>query len=112
MKIEDLTTESVESASLPLQSVHDVHGSDSLSLGVFCVGDGVTDYVLQEDLQNSASLLVNQTRDSFHTTSAGQTADSGLGDSLDVVTQDLPVALGTSLSKTFSSFSSSGHDFV
>ena len=39
-----------------------------------------------------------------HATSAG-TADGGLGDALDVVTKDLPVALGTTLSKTFSSLS-------
>ena len=44
-------SEAVESSPLPLESVDDVHGSDSLPLGVLGVGHGVTDDVLQEYLQ-------------------------------------------------------------
>ena len=44
-------SEAVESPPLPLESVDDVHGSDSLPLGVLGVGHGVTDDVLQEYLQ-------------------------------------------------------------
>ena len=44
-------SEAVESPPLPLESVDDVHGSDSLPLGVLGVGHGVTDDVLQEHLQ-------------------------------------------------------------
>ena len=44
-------SEAVESSPLPLESVDDVHGSDSLPLGVLGVGHGVTDDVLQEHLQ-------------------------------------------------------------
>ena len=35
--------------------------------------------------------------------------DGGLGDSLDVVSQHLTVTLGTSLSESFASFTTSGH---
>ena len=43
-----LTFESVQGASLPLQSVNHLHGGDGLSLGVFGVGDGIPDDVLEE----------------------------------------------------------------
>ncbi len=43
----NLTAETVQSAALAFQSVDDIHGGDRLSLGVFRVGDGVTDDVLK-----------------------------------------------------------------
>ena len=104
-----LTSKSVEGTSLPLQGVDDVHGSDSLSLSVLSVGDGITDDVLEEDLEHSTSLLVDQAADSLHTTSPSQTPDGGLSDTLDVITEHLPVTLGATLSKTLSSFATSGH---
>ena len=45
-----LSTETVKSSALSLQSVDDIEGSNSLSLGVFGVGDRVSDDVLEEDL--------------------------------------------------------------
>ena len=51
-----LTSESIEGTSLAFQGIDDVHGSDGLSLGMLGVGDSITDHVLKEDLQNSASL--------------------------------------------------------
>ena len=105
-----LTSESVQSASLTLQSVHNVHGSHGLPLGVLCVCDGVTDHVLEEHLQHSTSLLVDQARDSLHTTTASETTDGWLGDTLDVITQHLPVTLGATLSESFASFTTSRHD--
>ena len=105
-----LTAESVKGASLPLESIDNVHGCHSPSLGVLCVGDCVTDHVLQEHLENSAGLLVNEARDTLDSTTASQTADSGLGDALDVVTKNLPVTLGASLSEAFSSFAATRHD--
>ena len=38
-----LSSESVESATLPLQSVDHVHGGNGLPLGVLGVGDGIPD---------------------------------------------------------------------
>ena len=61
------------------------------------VGDRVTDHVLKEDLENSAGLLVDESRDTLDSSTTGQTADGRLGDSLDVVTEDLAVTLGASL---------------
>jgi hypothetical protein len=104
-----LSTESVQSAALAFQSIDDVHGCDGLSLGVLGVGDCITDDVLKEDLQNTASLLVDQTRDTLDTTSASQTTDGWLRDALDVVTQHLSVTLRASFSESLSSFASSRH---
>ena len=43
-------------------------------------------------------------RDTLDTTTTRQTADGGLGDTLDVVTKNLPVALGTALAETLAAF--------
>merc|ERR550532_165051 len=104
-----LSSESVEGTSLPLQSVDHIHGGDGLPLGVLGVGDGVPDDVLEEHLENSTGLLVDQSRDTLDTSTAGQPPDGGLGDTLDVVTKNLPVTLGASLSESLSSFASSSH---
>ena len=71
------------------------------------VGDCITDDVLQENLEDTTGLFVDQAGDTFDTTSASQSSDGGLGDSLDVITKDFSVTFGASLSKTFSSLSSS-----
>ena len=69
---------------------------------MFAVGDRVADDVLKEDLQNAAGLLVDEPTDALYTTSASETANCGLGNALDVVTQDLPVTLGSALSESLS----------
>ena len=104
-----LTSESVQGTSLPLEGIDDIHSGDSLPLGVFGVGDGITDDVLKEDLEDTSGLLVDQARDTLDTSTSRQTANSGLGDTLDVITQDFAMTLSASLSKSFSSFASSGH---
>ena len=104
-----LASETVEGAALSLEGVDHIHGSDGLPLGVLRVGDCVADHVLKEHLQHPAGLLVDQARDSLHAATAGQATDGGLGDPLDVVAKDLPVALGASLSETFASFAASRH---
>ena len=81
-----LTPESVQSTSLTLESINDIHGGDGLPLGVFGVGDGVPDDVLKEDLEHSTGLLVDEAGDSLDSATAGQMTDSGLGDTLDVIT--------------------------
>ena len=95
---EDLSTETVEGLSLTLEGVDDIHGSDSLAASVLGVGDRITDDVLKEHLQNTSGFLVNEARDTLDTTTTSETADSGLGNSLDVVTKDLAVTLSASLS--------------
>ena len=98
-----------------------VKSSYSLPLSVFCVSDRVTDdlrlistgteeqpnmtHILKEDLEHTTSLLVNETRDTLHTTTTCETTDSRLGNSLNVVTENFPVALRTTLSEAFSTLS-------
>ena len=58
------------------------------------VGDRVPDDILEEDLEHTAGLFIDQPRDSLDSSTPGETADGGLGDALDVVAKDLPVPLG------------------
>ena len=83
---ESLTSESVEGTSLTFQGIDDIHSGDSLPLGVLGVGDGITDDVLKEDLEDTTGLFVDESRDSLDSTTTRQTADGGLGDTLDVIT--------------------------
>ena len=108
-KRSNLTAKSVQGTSLALQSVDNIHSGDSLPLGVFGVGDGVTDDVLKEHLQDTTGLLVDKSRDTLDTTTASQTADSGLGDTLDVITKYFAMTLGATLSESLASFTTSRH---
>jgi len=56
--------------------------------------------IFKECLEDATSLLVDETRDTLDTSTAGKTTNGWLGDALDVVTKDLPVTLGSSLSET------------
>ena len=106
---DNLTTKSVEGASLAFQGVHYIHGGDGLSLGVLSVGDCISDDVFQKHLQHSTGLLVDQTADSLHSATTSKTPDGWLGDSLDVIPENLPVTLCASFSESFASFATSRH---
>lgn len=101
--------EAVEGATLPLERVHDIHRGDGLALGVLCVRHSVADDILEENLENTAGLFVDEPRDSLHAASARKTTDSWLGDSLDVVSQNFAMTLGSSLSEPFSSLAATRH---
>ena len=107
--VEYLTTETVKGFSLAFQCVYNVHGGDSLPPGVFRVGNSVPDDGLQEDLEHTSGLLVDQTGDPLDTTPSGETSDRGLGDTLDVVAKHLPVPLGAALAEPLASLSASRH---
>ena len=64
---------------------------------------------LEEDLEDASGLFVDQTRDTLDTATSCETSDGRLGDALDVVSQDLAVSLGSSLSETLAALSSSRH---
>jgi hypothetical protein len=68
------------------------------------VGNCVADNTFQEGLQDTASFFVDHGGDTFDTTTTGKTTNSGLGNTLNVVTQDLAMALGTALSKALATF--------
>ena len=105
-----LSTETVEGTTLPLESIDDIHGGDRLPLSVFCVGDCIPDDIFKEDLQDTTSLFVDEARDTLHTSTTGQSTNGWLGDTLDVVTKYFAMTLGSSFTKTFSSFTATSHD--
>ncbi len=105
-----LGTESVQSSALSLESIDNVHGSDGLSLGMLSVGDCISNDVLQEDLEDAASFLVDQAGNTLDTAASSQSTDRWLRDALNVVAQDFPVTLGTTFSETLAAFTSSRHD--
>jgi hypothetical protein len=107
-----LTTETIEGTALALEGIDDVKRGDGLALSVLGVGDGVTDNGLEEGLEDTTGLFVDHGGDTLDTATASETADSGLGDSLDVVTEDLTVTLGAALAETLATFSASRHDEV
>jgi len=106
---EYLSSETVKGAALSLKGIDYIKSSDGLSASVLSVGHGVLDNGLQEDLEDTASLLVDETADALHTTATSQTADSGLGDALNVVTKNLAVSLGTTLSESLTTFTTARH---
>ena len=106
---DNLTAESVQGASLALEGVDHIHGSHGLPLGVLGVGDGITDDVLKENLEDTTGLLVNKTRDALHTATTSEPANRRLGDALDVVAQHLTVPLCAAFSESLSSFASARH---
>jgi hypothetical protein len=59
-----LAAEAVKGAALALEGVDHVEGGHCLAAGVLGVGHGITDHVLQEDLENTAGLLVYKALDS------------------------------------------------
>ena len=79
---------------------------------MLAVRHGISDDVLQEELQDTPNFFVDETRDTLHTASSSQTPDGRLGDSLDVVAKDLAMTLGATLSETLSTFTTARHVFV
>ena len=79
---------------------------------MLAVRHGISDDVLQEELQDTPNFFVNETRDTLDTASSSQTPDGRLGDSLDVVAKDLAMTLGATLSETLSTFTTARHVFV
>ena len=86
-----LTSESIQGASLPLQSIDNIHSGDSLPLCMFGVGDSISDDILKENLKDSTGLLIDEARDTLDSSTTSQTPDCWLCDALDVVSQHLTV---------------------
>ncbi|XP_058479739.1 uncharacterized protein LOC131455893 [Solea solea] len=109
-EFQSLTAEAVQGAALPLKSVDHVHGGDSLPLGMLGVSDGVTDDVLQEHFEHTASLLVDEAGDTLDSSAASQTANGGLGDSLDVITENFAEKKGISFIALKRTLAADGYD--
>ena len=54
-----LSTESVKGLALSFQSIDNVKSSDSFSLGVFSVGDWISDNIFKEYLEDTTSFFVD-----------------------------------------------------
>lgn len=104
-----LVAETVEGTSLALERVHHIHRHHSLASRMLSVSDRIANDRLQEHLENIPRLLVDQTRDTFHTTPASQTTNGRLRDTLDVIPQHLAMTLGPALSKTLATLSTARH---
>jgi hypothetical protein len=111
-KSRNLTTETVKGTALALEGIDDIEGCDSLSLGVLGICDCITNNTLEEGLENTTGLFVDHGRNTLDTTTTRETSDSWLGDTLDVITKNLAMALGSALAKTLSTLSASSHDEV
>ena len=90
---------------MPLERVDNIQRGNRLAFGVFGVGDSITNDALEEGLENTAGLLVDHGRDTLDTTTTSETADSGLGDTLDVVAKNLAVTLGSTFAEALATFS-------
>ncbi|KAG6512009.1 hypothetical protein ZIOFF_030100 [Zingiber officinale] len=104
-----LASEPVEGPPLPLEGVDHIHGSDRLAASVLSVGHGVADDILEEDLEYAAGLLVDQAADALDAATAGEAAYRRLGDALNVVAEDLAVALSAALAEPLASLAAAGH---
>ena len=98
-----LSTKSIEGVSTALERVDDIHRRDGLTPGVISVRHGVTNNLLEKELEYPTGFLVCETGDALDTSAASQTADGGFGDSLDIIAQNLPVTFGTTLSDSLAS---------
>ena len=94
---------------MPLKSINNIHGSHGLPPGVLGVCDGIPDNVLKEVPEDASDFLIDVTADTLDTTSPGETADSWLSDTLDVLAHNLAMPLGTTLTETLTTLASAGH---
>merc|ERR1719249_616661 len=104
-----LSSKAIEGPTLPLQCVYHVHGSHSLPLGMLCVGHSISDDILQENLENTPGLLVDETTDALDTPPSCEAPDCRLCNALDVVPQHLAMSLGTTFAQALTTFASSSH---
>ena len=105
-----LASEAIQGAALSLECVDDIQCSDSLSASVFSVSDCVSHDILQEDLEDVAGFVVDESADALHSASARESADGGLGDALDVLANNSPMAfLGAYFAESLASFAASDH---
>ena len=79
----------VESLALTLERRHDVDRGDGLAVGVLGVGGGALDDLLDEVAEDTADLLVQETRDALDSATAGEALDGALRDTVGVVLEDL-----------------------
>lgn len=92
------SSKSVESPALALQSVRKVESCDCLVASMFSIGDCISDNVLEQNLDTR--LLVHQACDALDSRTSGQSTNGWLGDSLNIISQNLPVPLESTFAWT------------
>ncbi|KAF1894647.1 hypothetical protein Lal_00027024 [Lupinus albus] len=111
ISIINLTTKTIEGPSLSLESINNIHSSNRLPPSMFSISNCITNHILQEDFENTSRLFINQTTDSFHTSSSRQSPNRRFCDSLNVVAQNLSMPLRATFAQTLSTFSTTRHVF-
>ncbi len=66
-----LAAKTIQSTPLPLERIHNIHSRHSLPPGMLSISHSVTNDILQEDLENTTSFLIDQPADSLHTSPPG-----------------------------------------
>merc|ERR1711976_97946 len=103
-------SETVESSTLSLESVDDVHSGDSFSSGVLSVCNGISDDLLKERSEDSSGVVIDEAGDSLDTTSSTESSDSWFGDTVNSGSSGFSgVSFSTVFSNTFHSFTFSDH---
>lgn len=81
----------VKRPPLTVQRPDNIRSADGLPLAHLNDSTNISQDMREESLQVEADLLVDGSGNAFDAAAAGQAADGGLGDALDVVTEDLSV---------------------
>ncbi|XP_044092730.1 uncharacterized protein LOC122899199 [Neovison vison] len=83
---------------------------DWTSVLLYLLGDCVPDDVLQEHLQHTPSLLIDEAGDPLDASTPSKAPNRRFGNALDVVPQHLAVALGTPFAQALTALSPSRHN--
>ena len=101
-------TETINSRSVALQGIDNVHSGNCLTVRVLGVGSSITEDTLEELTEGITSLLIDLTGNTLDSTTTGDTTKGGLGDSVDGILDGLTVnSSGSSLSETLTSLTTS-----
>ena len=65
---------------IPLESINNIHSGDSLPPSVLSVGNNIRNNILEEDLEDIMSFLVDKTTDSLNISSPSQMRNCRFGD--------------------------------
>ncbi|MFS7905925.1 hypothetical protein Hanom_Chr01g00053431 [Helianthus anomalus] len=99
----NLTTKTIQSTTLSFQSIYNIHRRNSLPASMLSVSHSISNNILKKNLENSTSFFIDQPANTLHTSSASQSSNRRLRDSLNVIAKNLPVSFCSSLTQSLSS---------
>ena len=56
---------------------------------MLCVGDSITNHILQEDLEDTSGFFIDKPTDTLHSATPSQLTNCRLGDALNVISENL-----------------------